>query len=134
MRTIKAVLSGFLVASALILAAGWAYGLLAAPEMRGEYYRSSLLTALPALVYTSASIVAGAFVASRIHDSSETISGFSVAQAFFGFGLIREFWSTGCDSVRNLRTRTTAFCRQTKDGWQTILGESTRCVGDIEET
>ncbi len=95
MRTIKAVLSGFLVASALILAAGWAYGLLAAPEMRGEYYRSSLLTALPALVYTSASIVAGAFVASRIHDSSETISGFSVAQAFFGFGLIREFWSTG---------------------------------------
>jgi Ca2+/H+ antiporter len=94
MRTIKAVLSGFLVASALILAAGWAYGLLAAPQMRGEY-KSSLFTALLALVYTSASIVAGAYVASRIHDSSETTGGFVVAQAFFGFGLIREFWSTG---------------------------------------
>lgn len=86
MRTFKAVLWGFLVASALILAAGWAYGLFAAP---------GLLAAMLALVYTSASIVAGAYVASRIHDSSETISGFAVAQAFFGFGLIREFWNTG---------------------------------------
>ena len=86
MRTFKAVLSGFLVATALILGAGWAFGSLAAP---------GLLTALLALVYTSASIVAGAYVACRIHDSSETISGFAVAQAFFGFGLIREFWNTG---------------------------------------
>jgi hypothetical protein len=86
MRTFKAVLSGFLVASVLILAAGWAYGLLAA---------AGLLAALVALVYTSVSIVAGAYVASRIHDSSETISGFAVAQGFFGFGMIREFWSTG---------------------------------------
>ena len=86
MRTFKAVLSGFLVATALILGAGWAFGSPAAP---------GLPTALLALVYTSASIVAGAYVACRIHDSSETISGFAVAQAFFGFGLIREFWNTG---------------------------------------
>jgi hypothetical protein len=95
MRTIKAVLSGFLVASALIVAAGWASGLLGAPATRGEYYTLSTFTALLTLVYTSGSIVAGAYVASRIHDAPETISGFSVAQAFFGFGLIREFWSTG---------------------------------------
>jgi hypothetical protein len=95
MRTFKAVLSGFLVASALIFAARWAFGLLAAPAMGGEYYAQGLLPALLALVYTGAAIVAGAYVASRIHDSSETIGGFAVAQAFFGFGLIREFWSTG---------------------------------------
>jgi hypothetical protein len=95
MRTIKAVLAGFLVASALILVTGWASGLLGATATRSEYYTQSLFTALLALVYTSASIVAGAYVASRIHDSSETTSGFVVAQAFFGFGLIREFWSTG---------------------------------------
>jgi hypothetical protein len=95
MRTIKAVLSGFLVASALIVAAGWAYSLLAESAMRGEYYTLSPFTALLTLVYTSGSIVAGAYVASRIHDSSETTSGFVVAQVFFGFGLIREFWSTG---------------------------------------
>ena len=95
MRTIKAVLSGFLVASALIVAAEWAYSLLASSAMRGEYYTLSPFTALLTLVYTSGSIVAGAYVASRIHDSPETISGFSVAQAFFGFGFIREFWSTG---------------------------------------
>ncbi len=95
MRTFKAVVSGFLVASALILAAGWAYGLLVAPAMRGEYFTPSLFTALLALAYTGASIAAGAYVASRIHDSSETISGFAVVQAFFGVGLIREFWNTG---------------------------------------
>lgn len=95
MRTFKAVVSGFLVASALILATGWAYGLLVAPAMRGEYFAPSLFAALLALIYTSASIVAGAYVACRIHDSSETVSGFAVVQAFFGVGLIREFWNTG---------------------------------------
>lgn len=95
MRTFKAVLSGFVVASALILAAGWAFGVLAASAMHGEYYAQGLLPKLLMLVYTSASIMAGAYVASRIHDSSETISGFAVAQTFFGFGLIREFWNAG---------------------------------------
>jgi hypothetical protein len=95
MRTFKAVVSGFLVASALILAAGWAYGLLIAPAMRGENYTQGLLPTLLALIYTSTSIVAGAYVACRIHDSSETVSGFAVVQAFFGVGLIREFWNTG---------------------------------------
>lgn len=95
MRTFKAVISGFLVASALILAAEWAFGVLAIPAMRGEYHTRGLLPTLLALVYTGASITAGAYVASRIHDSSETISGFAVAQAFFGFGLIRGFWKAG---------------------------------------
>lgn len=48
-----------------------------------------------ALLYTGASVVLGAYVATRIQDTPEMISGFSIAQAFFGFGLIREFWSTG---------------------------------------
>lgn len=95
MRTFKAVVSGFLVTGALILAAGWAYGLLVAPAMRGAYFTPSLFTALLALAYTGASIMAGAYVACRIHDSPETVSGFAVAQAFFGVGLIREFWNTG---------------------------------------
>ena len=94
MRTFKAVLSGFLVASALILAGGWGYTLFAAPAMRGEYFTTTPIAALLALLYTGAAIVAGAYVATRIHDTPETISGFSVAQAFFGVGLIREFWST----------------------------------------
>lgn len=95
MRTFKAVLSGFLVTSALILAGGWGYALLAAPAMRAEYFTTTPLAALLALLYTGSATVAGAYVATRIHDTSETISGFSVAQVFFGFGLIREFWSPG---------------------------------------
>jgi len=95
MRTLKAVVSGFLVTSALVIAAGWAYGLLTAPAMHGDNYTRGLLPALLALIYTSASIVTGAYVACRIHDSSEAVSGFAVVQAFFGVGLIREFWNTG---------------------------------------
>lgn len=95
MRTFKAVMSGFLVASVLIVAAGWAYGLLVAPANRGEIYTPSLFTVVLALAYTSAAMAAGAYVACRIHDSPETVSGFAVAQAFFGFGLIREFWNAG---------------------------------------
>ena len=95
MRTFKAVLSGFLVASALILAGVWGYTSLASPDLRGVYFATTSIAALFALLYTAAATVAGAYVATRIHDASETISGFSVAQAFFGVGLIREFWSTG---------------------------------------
>ena len=94
MGTLKAVLSGFLVTSALVFPAGWAFGLLATP-VRGAYYAPSSLSAVLALVYMSAAIVAGAYVAARIQYSSETISGFAVAQAFFGLGLIREFWGGG---------------------------------------
>jgi hypothetical protein len=94
MRTVKAVLSGFLVASALILAGQWGYSLLAGPTMHGGYYVTTFTATLLTLFYTGASVVLGAYVAIRIQDTSETISGFSIAQAFFGFGLIREFWST----------------------------------------
>ncbi len=95
MRTLKAVLWGFLVATALILAGGWAATWLLGPAIRGEYYTRTLAAGFVALFYTGASIALGAYVATRIHDANETISGFIVAQAFFGFGLIREFWSTG---------------------------------------
>jgi hypothetical protein len=95
MSNVRAVLAGFLVASALILAGGWVLTMLAAPAMRGEQYAPTLATALLALLYTGAAIVVGAYVAARINDSYETSSGFMIAQAFFGSGLIREFWRTG---------------------------------------
>jgi len=95
MRTLKAVLWGFLITTALILAGGWAATLLVAPGVDGDYYPATLAAGLLALFYTGASIAIGSYVATQIHDTNETISGFIVAQAFFGFGLIREFWSTG---------------------------------------
>lgn len=63
--------------------------------MRGEYYVTKFPAALLALLYTGASVVVGAWVATRIQDTSETISAFSVFQVFFGLGLVREFWSSG---------------------------------------
>ena len=95
MRILKAVLAGFLVASALILAGQWGYTLLAGSAVRGEYYVTSPIAALVALLYTGAAAVLGAYVATLIEDSSRAISGFVIAQAFFGFGLIREFWNAG---------------------------------------
>lgn len=95
MRSIKAVLAGFLVTTGLIVTGGWALGRLVAPAMRGEYYMPTVGAGVIALVYTAAAIIVGAYVTARIHNSSQTMSGFIVAQVFFGFGLIREFWSTG---------------------------------------
>ncbi len=94
-QTLKAVLTGFLVASGLIVGGGWALTVVTAPTVRGEYYTPTLAATLLALVYTGVAIAAGAYVAARVNDSSATTSGFVVAQAFFGFGLIREFWSNG---------------------------------------
>jgi len=95
MRVIRAVLAGFLVTTALVVTGGWALGKIVAPAMRGEYYAPSAGAGVIALLYTAAAIVVGAYVTARLHNSSQTMSGFIVVQAFFGFGLIREFWSTG---------------------------------------
>jgi hypothetical protein len=95
MRTFRAVLLGFLATSSLILAGGWGYNLLAGSAMHGEYRATTLVAAFLTILYTGASVVAGAYVATRIHDTPQTMSGFSVAQVFFGFGLIREFWNKG---------------------------------------
>jgi hypothetical protein len=95
MRTLKAVVAGFVVASALILAGGWAFGMVVSPAMRGGYYSPNLGAGLIALLYSGAAVIIGSYVATRVHDSNETTSGFAVVQVFFGFGLIREFWSTG---------------------------------------
>src|SRR5512132_1333812 len=92
MRTLKAVLWGFLVATALVLVGGAATKLLTAPAISGEYF-PTIAAGLLAIGYTGASIAIGAYVAAWIHDTNETLSVFLVAQAFFGFGLIREFWS-----------------------------------------
>ena len=93
MRALKAVLFGFIAASALLLAGGWAF--IALTGSAAGQRNPTLPTALLALVGTGATIAVGAYVASRIDDSNETTSGYIVAQAFFGFGMIREFWSGG---------------------------------------
>ena len=94
MRTLKAVVAGFAVTSGLIVLGSWIFREMITPAARGGYYTPTVSAGI-ALLYTAAGIIVGAFVAARIHDSNETISGFIVAQAFFGFGLIREFWSNG---------------------------------------
>jgi len=93
MKALKAVLYGFVAASALLLAGGWAF--IALTGSAAGQRNPTLATVLLALVGTGATIAVGAYVASRIDDSNETTSGYIVAQAFFGFGLIREFWSSG---------------------------------------
>ena len=95
MRVLKAVLLGFLLTTALILSASWAFDSISGVNAGGEYYAPTLSVALMMLLYTSAATVAGAYVATRIHDAGATISGFTVAQMFFGFGLVREFWLAG---------------------------------------
>jgi uncharacterized membrane protein len=95
MRTLKAVIMGFIVASALILAGGWAFAALAAPEWHSPESVPTSITGIIGLLITGIAIVAGAYAATRVDDSNSTLSAFIVIQAFFGFGLVREFWSVG---------------------------------------
>jgi hypothetical protein len=95
MRTLRAVLLGFLVTSVLVLAAGWASGVFLGPAVGGEYSSPTFSAALLALLYTAAAIVAGAYLTTRIDDTGEALSGFIVFQIFFGFGMVREFWLVG---------------------------------------
>jgi hypothetical protein len=92
MRTVRAVLSGFLVASLLILAGEWGYGMLGGPATSPERFAMTFPAALLWLLYTGASVVVGAGVATRMHDTAETFSAFSICQLFFGLGVISKFW------------------------------------------
>ncbi|MDP9201863.1 MAG: hypothetical protein M3P26_08020 [Gemmatimonadota bacterium] len=94
MRTFSAAVSGFLVASALMLAGEWAYSLAAKSPLRGESYATTFPAIIIALLYTGAAVILGAYVVAKMQDRSEAFTGFLVIQAFFGFGLIREFWSS----------------------------------------
>src|SRR5207248_712355 len=95
MRTFKAVGSGFLVTTALILAGQWVCAGVLGSAVGGEYTAPTLVAASLALLYTAVAVVAGAYVATRINDAAETVTGFAVVQLFFGFGLVREFWLMG---------------------------------------
>jgi hypothetical protein len=95
MLPLKAVLAGFTAATALVLAGGWAFTRLIKPAISGEYYTPTVTAAVIALLYTMIAIVIGSYVTARWHDSNGTASGFVVAELFFGFGLIREFWNRG---------------------------------------
>jgi hypothetical protein len=95
MRTLKAVLVGFIVATALILAGAWTFAQLAGRESQPAVGVPTMITGLLSLLYTGVAIIAGAYAAARTDESSATFSGFVVLQAFFGFGLVREFWSVG---------------------------------------
>ena len=75
MRTVTAVLSGCLVASALILAGEWGYALLAGPAIRGGYYVTTFAAALLALFLTGASVVVGAYVAKANGTAREMTAG-----------------------------------------------------------
>lgn len=97
MRTLKAVLSGLLVTSVLIFAGGWASRISLGAAVGGEYSSPTVPAALLALVYTGAAVIAGAYVATKINHSGDTITGFAIAQMFFGLGLIREFWLSGAN-------------------------------------
>jgi hypothetical protein len=95
MRTLRAVLLGFLVTSMLVLAAAWASAVFLGSAAGGEYTSPTLSAALLTLLYTAAAVVAGAYLTTKIHDSGDAISGFIILQLFFGFGLVREFWLVG---------------------------------------
>jgi hypothetical protein len=89
MRVLLAVFTGSAVAAAFALLAQW---ILSGGSGAPTVYSAALgAPGIPALV-TGAAVVAGSFVAVRIHDSFETLTAFATIQLFFGPALIRQLW------------------------------------------
>jgi hypothetical protein len=89
MKTLLAVFVGSTAAAMLAFAAMWVLSSFAvSPTL------SSALHGGPgaSLAVTALALIAGAFVAVKIHPSAETLSGYATVQLFFGPALIRDFW------------------------------------------
>jgi len=89
MKTLLAVFLGSAVAAAFAFAAMWVLSSFSvAPTLSDALHGGPGMS----LVITALALIAGAFVAVKIHPSAETLSGYATVQLFFGPALIRDFW------------------------------------------
>ncbi len=70
----------------------WGYTMIAAPVTHTGF---QLLIVLLSLLYIVIAVIVGAYFASIIDASPETIAGYSVFQLFFAIWFFRDFWTTG---------------------------------------
>ena len=89
MRTIVAVCTGLLAAAVLIIGADRLVAVATHSSVSDALSRPSELLAL---IWTAIALIAGVFIALKIQPTRDTLTGFVVAELFFGVGLISEFW------------------------------------------
>lgn len=99
MRTLKAVLAGFLFSSAMIIAGAWFYSLAIRPNSVPGHMSTAVLAAVGSLVFICAAVVIGARVATGLDDTSSTLAGYVVFELFFGIGLTGPFLNNGANWV-----------------------------------
>jgi hypothetical protein len=91
-KILLAAFSGSAVAALCALLTQWAFsGATRVPTIQ----TAALGVPELSIVLAMTAVLAGAFVATRIHDSVETLSAFATVQLFLGPALIRRLWMRG---------------------------------------
>jgi hypothetical protein len=96
MKILLATFSGSAVAALCAMIGQW---LLSGAANFPSIHYAALGAPGLSVVMAAGALVAGAFVAVRIHDSVETLSGFATVQLFLGPALARRFWLAGPSSA-----------------------------------
>ena len=92
MRTFIAVILGLAVAGLLIFAGDVSFANITDTRIVPGYAGTSHATELVALLWTFVCVSLGALVTVSVRDTKEAISGYIVAELFFGIGLLHQFW------------------------------------------
>lgn len=92
MRTFIAVIVGLAAAGLLIFAGDVSFAQITDTRIVPGYAGTSHSTEIVALLWTFVSITLGALVTASVRNTKEAISGFIVAELFFGIGLLHQFW------------------------------------------
>ena len=92
MRTFIAVVLGVAVAGLLIFTGDASFAQITDTRIVPGYAGTSHSTELVALLWTFVCIGLGALVTVSVRNTKEAISGFIVAELFFGVGLLHQFW------------------------------------------
>jgi hypothetical protein len=91
MKIMIAVFSGSVVAASFALLAGWLLASLGVPTLHSALSGAAEIP----LLLTAVALIVGAVIATKIHPSAETLSGYATVQLFFGQAMIRDFWLGG---------------------------------------
>lgn len=92
MRTFLAVVLGVAITGLLIFIGDASFARVTDTTIVPGYAGTSHATEFVALAWTFVAISLGAIVTVRVRSTKEALSGFIVAELFFGVGLLHQFW------------------------------------------
>ncbi len=94
MKTVLAAFFGLLVSSLVAISANWLSVALGGESFLSEQSAYATMVVLVTFLWTAASIILGAYVVVRLHNTRSALSVFIVLEMLLGAGMVAEFWSS----------------------------------------